>query len=279
MDDKEGVEHNINAISKSHEQIVKVSYERPVSEKEPFSPVATRSEEMAYRSFYPRTFDVPKMFNGEIKQSENARPEHDKFIGSKSLSFMNIEEFKVSPDCLDVEEPFKTSEDGPFSQVYKSVNRDIKDWGGLPWKGYDEEEKEVKLLVEEPINTMRFKEDGPQKVEKVEKPQTQPLYEIKRINMFLEEGSVRLMLSGDRLRLSINLKEDLYMQPTAFEIQKLVQSLHNLGLNLEVLKLNGSSLYSSDQRHGQKKEDRERAHQLSLPEFKEENPKSFSLYL
>jgi hypothetical protein len=106
-------------------------------------------------------------------------------------------------------------------------------------------------------------------------------HEPKQINMKLEEAFLRLNLFGDKIRLSINLKEEAYRQPTEFEVQRLVQSLQNLGLNLEVLKLNGSMLYYSDQRQN-KREDRERGFLSAVSEgnkVSKEEKKSFSLYL
>jgi hypothetical protein len=135
------------------------------------------------------------------------------------------------------------------------------------------------LSFEGHANTVKFQDDRVQQIERVEKPQPQPSYEPKHINIRLEEGSVRFMLSGDRLRLFMNLSEDLYRQPTTFEVHRLVQSLQSLGLNLEVLKLNGNSLYSSDHRQGAKRESREKSHMFFVSEPSENTAKSFSLYL
>lgn len=119
------------------------------------------------------------------------------------------------------------------------------------------------------------------KVESVRRQEPVINHEPKQINIKLDEAFLKLNLLGDRLRLSINLKEESYRQPTELEVQRLVQSLQNLGFNLEVLKLNGSMLYYSDQRHS-KREDRERNFSgIAGEEVKvsKEEKKSFSLYL
>ncbi|MFN3976439.1 MAG: hypothetical protein ACK4LT_05180 [Aquificaceae bacterium] len=60
-----------------------------------------------------------------------------------------------------------------------------------------------------------------------------------------------------------------------------MQSLQDLGFSLEVLKLNGSMLYHSDQRQN-KREDRERGLLNNFnedPKVSRGEKKSFSLYL
>lgn len=119
------------------------------------------------------------------------------------------------------------------------------------------------------------------KIESVRRHEPIINHEPKQISIKLDEAFLKLNLLGDKLRLSINLKEEAYRQPTEFEVQRLVQSLQNLGFNLEVLKLNGSMLYYSDQRHS-KREDRERNFSgIAGEEVKvsKEEKKSFSLYL
>ncbi|MEW6655351.1 MAG: hypothetical protein AB1353_00550 [Aquificota bacterium] len=119
------------------------------------------------------------------------------------------------------------------------------------------------------------------KIESVRRHEPIINHEPKQISIKLDEAFLKLNLLGDKLRLSINLKEEAYRQPTEFEVQRLVQSLQNLGLNLEVLKLNGSMLYYSDQRQN-KREDRERSFLSAVSEgnkVSKEEKKSFSLYL
>ncbi len=125
-----------------------------------------------------------------------------------------------------------------------------------------------------------IKQDGT-KVESVRRQEPVINHEPKQISIKLDEASLRLNLLGDRLRLSINLKEEIYRQPTEFEVQRLVQSLQSLGFNLEALKLNGSMIYHSDQRQN-KREDKERSFLSDVGEgskVSKEEKKSFSLYL
>ncbi|MCS7308343.1 MAG: hypothetical protein NZ526_07330, partial [Aquificaceae bacterium] len=66
------------------------------------------------------------------------------------------------------------------------------------------------------------------------------------------------------------------------EVQRLVQSLQNLGYNLEVLKLNGNSLYNSDHRQGGRRDEREKeavSFSRSVSNDFESEVKSFSLYM
>ncbi len=121
--------------------------------------------------------------------------------------------------------------------------------------------------------------DKAQQVERIERPQATYFHEPKRVNLHLEEGSVKFTLFGDRLRLFINLREDFYGEPTALDVQRLVQSLQNLGLNLELLRLNGSNLYSSDHRQGSKRDTKEKLSNPSISELSEDVKRSFSLYL
>ncbi|MDW8033173.1 MAG: hypothetical protein RMH93_06460, partial [Aquificaceae bacterium] len=109
-----------------------------------------------------------------------------------------------------------------------------------------------------------------------------PSQESKHINLRVEEANVKLNLLGERLKLFINLKEEAYVQPSTFEVQKLVQSLQSLGYTLEVLRINGSNLYSSEGRQGGKREEREKGNPdllKSLSEASEYRNESFSLYL
>lgn len=121
--------------------------------------------------------------------------------------------------------------------------------------------------------------DKAQQVERIERPQPTYFHEPKHVNLHLEEGSVKFTLFGDRLKLFINLKEDFYRQPTALDVQRLVQSLQNLGLDLELLRFNGSNLYSSDHRQGSKRDTREKLNNPSISELSEDVKGSFSLYL
>lgn len=113
------------------------------------------------------------------------------------------------------------------------------------------------------------------KTQSVKKHQATIGYEPKHVSLWVEEANARLTFLGDRLKLFINLDDNLYRQPTALEVQRLVQSLQSMGINLEVLKLNGNSLYSSDNRQGERKEERGK----TVPAFLEEEVNSFSLYL
>ncbi|MCS7196846.1 MAG: hypothetical protein NZ827_06225, partial [Aquificaceae bacterium] len=109
-----------------------------------------------------------------------------------------------------------------------------------------------------------------------------PSQESKHINLRVEEANVKLNLLGERLKLFINLKEEAYVQPSTFEVQKLVQSLQSLGYTLEVLRINGSNLYSSEGRQGGKREEREKGNPdllKNLSEASEYRNESFSLYL
>jgi len=121
--------------------------------------------------------------------------------------------------------------------------------------------------------------DKTQQAERIERPQPTYFHEPKHVNLHLEEGSVKFTLFGDRLKLFINLKEDFYRQPTALDVQRLVQSLQNLGLELELLRFNGSNLYSSDNRQGSKRDTREKLNNPSISELSEDVKGSFSLYL
>jgi len=121
--------------------------------------------------------------------------------------------------------------------------------------------------------------DKTQQAERIERPQPTYFHEPKHVNLHLEEGSVKFTLFGDRLKVFINLKEDFYRQPTALDVQRLVQSLQNLGLDLELLRFNGSNLYSSDNRQGSKRDTREKLNNPSISELSEDVKGSFSLYL
>ncbi|MCS6876496.1 MAG: hypothetical protein NZM36_06530 [Aquificaceae bacterium] len=137
-----------------------------------------------------------------------------------------------------------------------------------------------------------FYQQTPEKASAVEEKQEvrtevvrrQPIVnqEHRHLSMRLEEANIRMNLLGDRLRLYINMAEEAYRQPTALEVQRLVQSLQNLGYNLEVLKLNGNSLYNSDHRQGGRRDEREKeavSFSKSVSNDFESEVKSFSLYM
>ncbi|MCS7170837.1 MAG: hypothetical protein NZ851_00820 [Aquificaceae bacterium] len=120
------------------------------------------------------------------------------------------------------------------------------------------------------------------RVEAVEKRPLINHETTKHMNVRIEEANIRLSMLGERLRLFINIGEEAYRQPTTLEVQRLVQSLQSIGYNLEVLKLNGNNLYSSDNRHGGRREEREKEGTgllKNLSEVKEGKTNSFSLYL
>lgn len=105
---------------------------------------------------------------------------------------------------------------------------------------------------------VRFKEDSPPpKVETVEKPQVFQSYEPKHVAIRLDEANARLILLGERVKLHLNLNENLYRTPTNYEVNQLIHSLQSFGLTVEVLKLNGNSLYNQDHRQGGRKNYRE----------------------
>ncbi|MFN3599199.1 MAG: hypothetical protein ACK4VK_05650, partial [Aquificaceae bacterium] len=65
-----------------------------------------------------------------------------------------------------------------------------------------------------------------------------------------------------------------------YEVQKLVQSLQSLGLNVETFKLNGNLLYSSDNKNGGKKDEKYKtASNYTGKEVENVKGESFSLYL
>lgn len=124
---------------------------------------------------------------------------------------------------------------------------------GVAYQDHLQREDAVKFYYEE-VKTEEIKRDSMAKI-----------YEPKHLKVNFEEANIRLNLFGDKIRLYINLDGDVYREPMTFEIQKLVQSLQNLGLNLEVLKLNGNLLYSSDNRysdnkHGNKRDEKDRSY-------------------
>ncbi|MFN7064933.1 MAG: hypothetical protein ACK4OF_02110 [Aquificaceae bacterium] len=120
--------------------------------------------------------------------------------------------------------------------------------------------------------------NGATKTEAVEKQPLAKDYEAKRLNINTEEANLKLNFFGSRLKLYIDLKEDIYRPPTNYEVQRLVQSLQSLGFHLEVLKLNGSLLYSSDNRYGNKKEDRNKTF-LSFTNDIHNREEGFNVYL
>ncbi len=172
----------------------------------------------------------------------------------------------------------------PSFQKTQLDNRDI-----MP-EGQEIEEKplqEEKLMDDLPFHSSMHKGEATSikqegaNVESVKGQEHVINYEPKQISIKLDEAFLRLNLFGDRLRLSVNIKEEIYRPPTEFEVQRLVQSLQDLGFSLEVLKLNGSMLYHSDQRQN-KREDRERGLLNNFnedPKVSRGEKKSFSLYL
>ncbi len=208
---------------------------------------------------------------------------------SQDVKHMVFEEFSADStlkcQVKNVSSEESISEEWSLSYVFNKSEEELRNNFNAR-QGHDEgeknanlESKEVEVLLEENVGSVRFKEEGPQRVERLEKPQIQYIREVKNLSLRFEEGSIRMVLTGDRLRLFINLREDLYAQPSTIEVQKLLQSLQSIGLNLEVLRLNGNNLYSSEQRHGSKKENKEKTLQAPLSEFTEETKRSFSLYL
>ncbi|RMH80655.1 MAG: hypothetical protein D6674_03200 [Acidobacteria bacterium] len=100
------------------------------------------------------------------------------------------------------------------------------------------------------------------------------------LNVKLEDAQVRLSFLKNRLWLSLEINEELYRQPTPLEVQRLVHSLQSLGYNIEVLMMNGSNLYSFDQRQNSKKEQRDGKQDfLRFVEDIEYTHKPFTLYL
>ncbi len=284
-----GREQKVDAISRPQEQVKKALSEEPSVGKELSSIVDTQPEEYTHGNVHVKTFDQSRMFYGEIKQNNNAKFEKDKVQENKSLREAS---FETNADYTNFDEPQKTFQNKAFSQEPKLVYQEGKNLEHFNLKDYGEEEnkgdrdpalgkegKGMELLAKETISTTRSKEDVPQRVERVERPQTQPFHEAKHINIRFEEGSIRIMLSGDRLRLSMNLSEEFYRPPTALEVQRLVQSLQSIGLNPEMLKLNGNNLYNSEYRQGSKREDKERHNLFSVQDPSEEPIKNFSLYL
>lgn len=148
---------------------------------------------------------------------------------------------------------------------------------------FKERQKPLEEQVQDsPLKTtFHLPSDRPQavsveKTEGIQKLFVSQHFDTKRVRIQLEEGQVRFVLSGDKLKLYINLKEQVYEPPTSFEVHRLVQSLQSLGITTEVIKFNGSNLYSAEYRHG-RKEDRER--NQSSSDFSKESAESFSLYL
>ena len=282
-------EQKVDAISRPQEQVKKALSDEPSVGKELSSFVNTQPEEYTHGNVHVKAFDQSRMFYGEIRQNNNAKFEKDKVQENKSLREAS---FETNADYTNFDEPQKTFQNKAFSQEPKLVYQEGKNLEHFNLKDYGEEEnkgdrdpalgkegKGMELLAKETISTTRSKEDVPQRVERVERPQTQPFHEAKHINIRFEEGSIRIMLSGDRLRLSMNLSEEFYRPPTALEVQRLVQSLQSIGLNPEMLKLNGNNLYNSEYRQGGKREDKERHNLFSVQDPSEEPIKNFSLYL
>lgn len=282
-------EQRYDAISRPQEQVKKASSEEPFVGKELSSFVSTQSEEYTHGNVHAKTFDQSRMFYGEIRQNNNVKFEKDRVQENKSL---REAVFETNPDYTNLEEPQETFQNKPFSQEHRLVHQEGENLEHFHLKDYGEEEKKgdrdlalgkegkgMELLAKETISTTSSKEDVPQRVERVERPQTQPFHEAKHINIRFEEGSIRIMLFGDRLRLSMNLSEEFYRPPTTLEVQRLVQSLQSIGFNPEVLRLNGNNLYNSEYRQGSKREDKERHSQFSVQDPSEKPIKNFSLYL
>lgn len=201
----------------------------------------------------------------------------------------NKEDFNFELDYFSAKDPSNIYLKG--SHFQEKMDKENRAWQPLPFEGQareDIEKREVSkgtenreawLHIEENISMSKFKDEDFHKVEVVEKVQRWSFEEVKRLSVRIEEGIVRVALLGDRLRISINLREDLYTHPTVFDVQKLLQSLNNLGLKVELLNLNGSNLYSSDQKYGARKGDKEKTYESSTFEFPKEAKRSFSLYL
>lgn len=216
-----------------------------------------------------------------------------KRVGSKGHALPDLQPEEPSESFREAEVPqagnrMNPSGSGEFSEFSKDDSGskvkmfgDVGEGreGGRKHRGDGEGKGADFLPVEGHAGGVKFEDDKTQPVERVERPQIQNPQEQRHVNIRLEEGSVKFMLSGDRLRLFMNLNEEVYRQPTALDVQRLVQSLQNLGLNLEVLRLNGNSLYSSDHRQGSRKDGREKMNQFFVSEPSEDTRKSFSLYL
>lgn len=218
------------------------------------------------------------------KVGEKASYEDFPYEDSINKVFKNSESFASSP-FLNI--TIEGEKDQEYINTFSKANLHkitLKEHEVNPLIETEDEEKVENLLYKDPLqkenNIKLYYEEI-----KTEEIKRQPLpkgYEPKHLSVNFEEANLRLNFLGDRLRLYMNLNEDIYRQPTSFEIQKLAQSLQNMGLNLEILKLNGNLLYGSDHRYGNKRD--EKGKYLPNPIDTETDPiskkdKSFDIYL
>ncbi|MCX8076274.1 MAG: hypothetical protein N3C57_04500, partial [Aquificaceae bacterium] len=126
----------------------------------------------------------------------------------------------------------------PLQKEFESLQKDAEPEreGGLRKSEGQEGDKEGYAFYQQTPEKANAVEENQEVRTEVVRRQPIVNQEHRRLSMHLEEANVRMNLLGDRLRLYINMAEEAYRQPTALEVQRLVQSLQNLGYNLEVLK-------------------------------------------
>ena len=128
----------------------------------------------------------------------------------------------------------------------------------LPERGLPEEQS---LLRREPAPLQSFHaEELPEAenltVERREIPHL-PKQEVRRIDLRFESAHLRFMLQNENLSVEVSLKERIESHLTYMDAQRLYRNLQTLGVNLEVLRVNGVDLLSRSWKAG-RREDRER---------------------
>ena len=85
-----------------------------------------------------------------------------------------------------------------------------------------------------------------------------PKQEVRRIDLRFESAHLRFLLQNENLSVEVSLKERIENHLTYMDAQRLYRNLQTLGVNLEVLRVNGVDLLSRSWKVG-RREDRERS--------------------
>jgi len=84
-----------------------------------------------------------------------------------------------------------------------------------------------------------------------------PRQEVRRIDLRFESAHLRFLLQNENLSVEVSLRERIESHLTYMDAQRLYRNLQTLGVNLEVLRINGVELLPRSWKVG-RREDRER---------------------
>lgn len=257
----------------------------PAQEEDVNTGPQLQNRTMPFREFVGQDGRVGEIFDmPSVPPLQKETNQKDLIFMKESLLPQQENTFLAFNEALEGRKNFKDFQiftEGASQDKFKNTELKAQVEGGKETNiDYNKEGKKPELqLTEAYTSHVKPQLERIQHTERVEKPQPLSTYETRHLNLRIEEGSIRFTILGDRLRLSINLNEDFYGHPTPLDVQRLLQSLQSLGLNLEVLRFNGNNLYSSDHRQGSRREGKEKLHHSPIPNLAEDIKGDFSLYL